>query len=72
MQDARRRIIAIPNASFGGVGWNHAMAGIVKQQSRQQLVGLVAHNGAVGPLGEGFMSDRLKQRRDPAYLSYLE
>jgi hypothetical protein len=48
------------------------MPGIVKQQSRQQLVGLVAHNGAVGPLGEGFMSDRLKQRRDPAYLSYLE
>jgi hypothetical protein len=38
------------------------MAGIVEQQSCQQVVGFVAHDGAVGPLGEGFLSDRLKQR----------
>jgi hypothetical protein len=38
------------------------MAGIIKQQSRQQLIRLVAHCGAVGPLGERFLSDCLKQR----------
>jgi hypothetical protein len=38
------------------------MPGIVKQQSCQQVVGLVAHDDAVGPLGEGFLPDRLKQR----------
>ena len=36
--------------------------GIMRWQSRQQVVGLVAHEGAVRPLGEGFLSDRLKQR----------
>ena len=38
------------------------MAGIIEQQFCQQMVGLVAYDGAVGPLGEGFLSDRLKQR----------
>jgi len=38
------------------------VAGIIKQQTRQQVVGLVAHDGAVGPLGEGFLPDRIKQR----------
>ncbi len=38
------------------------MAGIVEQQSRQQVVGFVACDGAVGPLGEGFLPDRVEQR----------
>ena len=38
------------------------MAGIVEQQSRQQVIGFVAYDGAVRPLGEGFLPDRLKQR----------
>src|SRR5713101_8180538 len=62
MQDRRRHVIAIADASFGRVGWNHAMPGIVKQQSCQQVVGFVAYDGAVGPLGKGFLPDRLKQR----------
>src|SRR5712672_2226443 len=62
MQDRRRHVIAIADASFGRVGWNNAMPGIVEQQSCQQVVGFVAYNGAVGPLGKGFLPDRLKQR----------
>src|ERR1700736_4143955 len=62
MQDRRRRIVAIADTGFGGMGWNHAMPGIVKQQSCQQVVRFVAHDGAVGPLGNGFLEDRLKQR----------
>ena len=38
------------------------MAGIVKQQSRQQVVGFVPYDRAVRPLGEGFLPDGLKQR----------
>jgi len=44
------------------MGWDHAMAGIVEQQSCQQVVGFVACDGAMGPLGERFLPDRLKQR----------
>src|SRR6202040_2064241 len=62
MQERRRHIIAIPDASFGGVGWNHSMAGIVKQQSGQQLVRLAAYDGAVGPLREGLLPDCVIQR----------
>jgi hypothetical protein len=36
------------------------MAGIVEQHTCQQVVGLVAHDGAVRPLGEGFLPDRLE------------
>src|SRR5882757_9102010 len=61
MQEGRRYIVAIADASFCGVGWNHAMSGIVKQQTRQQVVRLVPYNGAVGPLGKGFLPDRVKQ-----------
>ena len=38
------------------------MAGIVKQQPGQQMIGFVAYGGAVRPLGEGFLPDRIKQR----------
>jgi hypothetical protein len=38
------------------------MAGIVEQQPHQHVVGLVALDGPVGPLGEGFLSHCLKQR----------
>src|ERR1700737_2121522 len=37
MQAWRRHVVAIADASFCGVGWNHAMPGIVKQQSCQQV-----------------------------------
>src|SRR2546430_15331783 len=47
MQDRRRNVIAIADASFGRVGWNHAMPGIVEQQSCQQVVGFVAYIGEV-------------------------
>jgi hypothetical protein len=47
MQALANQVRATPDASLCGVGWNHAMPGIVKQQSCQQVVGLVAHNGAV-------------------------
>ena len=58
MQEGRRHVVAIADAGFGGMGWNHAMPGI---QSCQQVVRFVAQDGAVGPLGEGFLPDRLKQ-----------
>src|SRR6266481_7573520 len=32
MQDRRRGVIAIANAGLCSVGWNHSMAGIVKEQ----------------------------------------
>src|SRR5258706_9311782 len=51
MQDRRRHVIPIADTGFFGMGWNHAMAGIVKQQSCQQVVGLVAYNSAMGTLG---------------------
>src|SRR3954447_20526607 len=38
------------------------MTGIVEQQSGQQLVGLVADDGPVRPLREGFLPDCVKQR----------
>jgi hypothetical protein len=38
------------------------MAGVVEQQSGQELIGFVAHDGAVGPLGEGFLPNGFKQR----------
>ena len=40
MQVRQRDVIAIADAGFGGVGRHHAMAGIVEQQSGQQMVGL--------------------------------
>src|SRR5713101_5322094 len=61
MQAWRRYVIAIADASFCGVGWVHAMAGIVEQQSCQQVVGFVADEGSVGPLGEGFLPDCIKE-----------
>src|SRR6266478_6469652 len=62
MQERRRDVVAIADASFRGVGWNHTMAGIIEQQPCQQIVRLATYDGAVGPLGEGFLSDRVKQR----------
>jgi hypothetical protein len=44
------------------LGRVHAMAGIVEQQSGQQVVGFVADEGSVGPLGERFLPDCVKQR----------
>src|SRR6266403_5335827 len=38
------------------------MAGIIEQQPCQQVIGFVAYDSAVGPLGEGFLPDGVKQR----------
>src|SRR5258707_631186 len=38
------------------------MAGIVKQQSCQRVVGLLPYGGAMRPLGERFLPDCIKQR----------
>jgi len=62
MQERCRHVIAIADAGFGGVGRNHTMAGIVEQQPCQQVVGLAAYDGAVGPLGKCLLADCLKQR----------
>jgi hypothetical protein len=35
----QRGVIAIANSSFGGMGWDHAVAGIVEQEPRQEMVG---------------------------------
>ena len=58
----RRHVVAIADASFCGVSCDHAMAGVVEQQFCQQVLGFVADDGAVGPLGEGFLPDCVKQR----------
>ena len=42
MQDWCRRVVTVADAGFCGVGRNHAMPGVVEQQPRQQVVGLVA------------------------------
>jgi hypothetical protein len=53
MQDRCRRVVAVADAGFCGVGWNHAMPRVVEKQSGQQVVGLIANGGAVRPLSEG-------------------
>src|SRR5438876_487864 len=55
-------IVAIANARLCGMGWDHTMAGIVEQQFRQQMIGLAAYEGAMGPLGKCLLPDRIKQR----------
>ncbi len=57
MQERRRYVVSIADACFCGVGCDHAMAGIVEQQSCQEVVGLIAYDGTVGPLGERFLPD---------------
>ena len=44
------------------MGWDHATTGIVEQQPRQELVGLVTYEGAVRPLGKCLLPARIKQR----------
>src|SRR5258706_11476401 len=46
----QRDVIAIANSTFGGVGWDHAVAGIVVQQARQEMVGFGFGVISVGPL----------------------
>ena len=35
----QRHVIAIADTSFGGVGWDHAVACIVEQEAAQEVVG---------------------------------
>ena len=46
----QRGVIAIADSSFGGVGGDHAVARIVIQQSRQEMVGFGFGVISVGPL----------------------
>src|SRR5712671_1267244 len=46
----QRGVIAIADSSFGGMGWDHAVAGIVVQQARQEMVGFGFGVISVGPL----------------------
>src|SRR4030081_2087944 len=45
-----RDVIAIADSSFGGVGRDHAVARIVVQQARQEMVGFGFGVISVGPL----------------------
>src|SRR5258708_28267297 len=62
MQERRRYVVAITDASFCGVGCDHTMAGIIEQQSCQQVIGLVPYGGAMRPLCERSLPDCVKQR----------
>src|SRR6266404_3027267 len=46
----QRGVIAIADSSFGGVGWDHAVARIVEQQAGQEMVGFGFGVVSVGPL----------------------
>src|SRR6266436_7044756 len=50
LEKRQRSVIAIADSIFGGVGRNHAVAGIVEQQPRQEMVGFAFGVISVGPL----------------------
>src|SRR5258706_12658261 len=54
MQKRRRYVVAIAHASFCSVSCDHTMAGVIEQQSCQQVIGFVARDSTVGPLGSQF------------------
>src|SRR5262249_21344176 len=54
-------IIAIAHASLGGVGGDHAMAGIVEQEILQEAVGFLPGQGLVGLMGRQLFLNRLEQ-----------
>src|SRR5438874_12517913 len=60
MQVLKRDVIAIANAGLGGVGRNHAMAGVIEQESRQQMIARVPRRGPSSPLVREFLLDRIK------------
>ena len=48
MQTWLRDIVAVANAGLGGMGCNHAMAGIVEQQILQKVIGFLPGQNFVG------------------------
>src|SRR6266702_3108899 len=46
----QRDVIAVADSSFGGVGWDHAVACIIVQQARQEMVRFGFGVISVGPL----------------------
>ena len=78
----QRDVIAIADSSFGGVGWDHAMARVVVQQPRQEIVGFGFGVISVGPLIGELLLDCIKSclsmiagcspgRISPLYLTSL-
>src|SRR5258708_1915281 len=57
MQKRRRYVVAIAHASFCSVSCDHTMAGVIEQQSCQQVIRFVARDSTVGPLSEGLLPD---------------
>ena len=57
----QRDVIAITDSSFGGVGWDHAVARIVVQQARQEMVGFGFGVIPVRPLIGKFLLNCIKK-----------
>jgi hypothetical protein len=56
-----RHIIAIADACLGGVGCDHAMAGIVEQEVPEGVVRLLPGQCLMGLMGRQLVLHRLKQ-----------
>jgi len=54
-------IVAIAHACLGGVGCDHAMAGIVEQKVPQEVICLLPGQGLVGLMGRQFLLNGLEQ-----------
>src|SRR6516164_11477794 len=61
MNAGLRHIIAIADACLGGVGCDHAMAGIVEQEVPEQVVRLLPGQGLMGLMGRQLVLHSLKQ-----------
>src|SRR6266404_1711872 len=57
----QRDVIAIANSTFGGVGWDHAVARIVVQQAGWEMVGFGFGVISVGPLIGEPLLNRIKK-----------
>src|SRR5258707_12355390 len=57
----QRGVIAIADSSFGGVGWDHAVTGIVVQQPRKEMVGFGLGMISVRPLIGELLLDSIKK-----------
>src|SRR5712672_2337032 len=58
----QRGVIAVADSSFGGVSWDHAMACIVVQQPRQEMVGFGFGVISVRPLIRELLLNGVKKR----------
>src|SRR6266481_7956524 len=57
----QRDIVAIADSSFGGVGRDHAVPGIVEQQAGQEMVGFGFGVISVGPLVGELLLNSIKK-----------